>query len=230
MPPPATNFTDIGIKMFDQKYSPTQFEELIFQNDIVKARLEKYASGKRKRNLLLYGPYGTGKSTAARVIADTSPEKKGALFTLGAEAVNCSRFKPDSDQPMTLANIKTNLLFSGKKYPYAVLDEFDILTQGQQDSVRDMMDRTLGRSGFILTTNYLHRIDGAILSRCDVVELPALDPSALVAGSQRILAAENVIISDKSVLDMASNSQGDWRSFLCELEAVVEGIREKRVA
>ena len=216
--------------MFDQKYSPTRFAELVFQNDIVKAKLEKYASGKRKGNLLLYGPYGTGKSTAARVIADTSPENKGALFTLGIEAVNCSRFKPDSDQPMTLAKIKTNWQFSGKKYPYAVLDEFDILIQGQQDSVRDMIDRNLGSSGFILTTNHLHRIDGAIKSRCDVVELPALDPSALVAGSQRILAAENVTISDKSVLDMASNSQGDWRSFLCELEAVVEGIREKKVA
>ena len=62
------------------------------------------------------------------------------------------------------------------------------------------------------------------------VGLPQLDPAALVTGSRRILAAEGVVISDEIVLEMASNCQGSWRSFLRELEAVVEGIRAKKAA
>ena len=228
--PPANNFTNIGIKMFNQKYLPTRFGELVFQNDIVRAKLENYASGKRKGNLLLYGPYGTGKSTAARIIAETSPKNKEALFTEDVDAINCSRFKQDSAKLVTFAMIERSWQFSGQKYPYAVLDEFDLLSKAQQDSVRDMMDRNEDRSGFILTTNHLQRIDGAIQSRCEVVELPQLDPAALFAGSQRILAAEGVEISDEIVLEMASNCQGSWRSFLRELEAVVEGIRAKKAA
>ena len=121
--------------MFNQKYLPTRFGELVFQNDIVRAKLENYASGKRKGNFLLYGPYGTGKSTAARIIAETSPKNKEALFTEDVDAINCSRFKQDSAKLVTFAMIERSWQFSGQKYPYAVLDEFDLLSKAQQDSV-----------------------------------------------------------------------------------------------
>ena len=226
--PPANNFTNTGNTMFNKKYAPAQFGDLVFQNDVARKKLADYVSGSRRGNLLLYGPYGTGKSTTARVIAQTSPEDKNARFSQDIDAVNCSRFKRDAAQKMTFEMIETSWQFSGQKYPYAVLDEFDLLSPGHEDTVRDLMDRNEDSAGFILTTNHLHRIDGAILSRCDVVELPQLAPNVLLAASQRILGSEGISISDRIVLQLASSSNGSWRALLRELEAVVEGARAKK--
>jgi replication-associated recombination protein RarA len=216
--------------MFDKKYAPTQFGDLVFQSDIVRARLEKYVLGRKKGNLLLYGEYGTGKSTTAKIIAETSPINAGAAFAQSADIVNCKRFKTSTTNQMTFDLIETGWQLSDKKHPYAVLDEFDILTKAQEDEARDVMDRYQDKAGFILTTNHLHHIDGAILSRCDVVEMPSLDPQVLLAASQRILSSEGVVIPDKIVLQLASSCNGDWRSLLRELEDVVEDTFAKKVA
>lgn len=213
--------------MLNQKYTPTKFSDLVFQNEVLRKRLETYAQGKRKDNILIYGPYGTAKSTTARIIAESSRNSEDTLFDVDVDIINCVRFNVHQAKPINVDLIERGWSLSGQKYPYAVLDEFDILNPADQNSVRDVMDRNSGRGGFILTTNHLHRVDGAIQSRCDVVELLCLEPAAMLAASQKILAAEGVSISDEVVLNLISTSQGNWRSLLRKLEDVVHGIQEK---
>lgn len=216
--------------MFNHKYAPQKFSDLVFQNDVVKKRLEAYVLGKKKDNILIYGPYGTAKSTTARIIAIESRKQEDALFEIGVDAVNCVKFCNHAADKISFDVVERGWSMSGQKFPYAVLDEFDLLSQAHQDLVRDVMDRNLGRAGFILTTNHLHRIDGAIQSRCDIVELPRLQSDVLLDASQKILKTEGVTISDKIVLKLISNCQGDWRALLRQLEEVVNGIRQKTAA
>ena len=101
--------------MFDQRYAPTQFVDLVFQSDLVRARLEKYVSGRKKGNLLLYGQFGTGKSTTSKIIAETSPINAGAAFAQRADIVNCARFKSSTTKQMTFDLIETGWQLSDKK-------------------------------------------------------------------------------------------------------------------
>lgn len=55
--------------MLDQTLQPKQFSDLVFEEECIKQRLFAYASGKRDGHIILYGDYGTGKSTAAKIIA-----------------------------------------------------------------------------------------------------------------------------------------------------------------
>lgn len=203
--------------MFNQKYAPTKFADLVFQNDISRKRLEAYANGTRCGNILLHGPYGTAKSTTAEIIAEQSRQQTEYGFDLDIDVIDCATFNDK-----TLDLIQRGWSISSSKFPYAVLDEFDVLTKSQQFKVRAFMAKTNAFGGLILTTNHLHAIDGAIQSRCDLVELPSLQSQTLLKQAQRVLVAENVVLEDAEVLKAIKLCKGDMRKMLRQLEAIVE--------
>ena len=216
--------------MFNHKYQPTRFQDLIFQNDVVRKRLEGFASGARGDNILLWGPFGTGKSLTASLIAKESRNAQQAMFNVPIDIVHCSQLTSVTPERFDLGVVERGWRMSGQKFPYAIMEEFDILSQAHSDVVRDIMDRNLGRAGFILTTNHIHRIDGAIQSRCEVIEMPSLSPEAMLPTCQSILKSEGVTLSDESLLGLIDSSSGDWRRLLRILEAFVNGVREKTAA
>ncbi len=192
--------------MFNQKYAPTKFADLVFQNDIARARLEAYANGTCCGNILLHGPYGTAKSTTASIIAEQSRQQLDYGFDVGVDVIDCAAF---NDKTLNLIQRGWNM--SSTKFPYAVLDEFDVLKKPQQFEVRAFMEKTIKFGGLILTTNHLHAIDGAIQSRCDLVELPQLQPRKMLAQAQRVLTAEDVVLDDAEVLEAIKPCKGDIR-------------------
>ena len=48
---------------------PTKFDDLIISNEKIFNRLSQYAKGKRRGNILLYGPRGLGKTETAKIIS-----------------------------------------------------------------------------------------------------------------------------------------------------------------
>lgn len=216
--------------MFNQKYKPSKFAELIFQNDVVRKRLESYANGTRGDNILLWGSYGTAKSLTAQIIATESRKAKKPMFDAPVDIVHCSQLTSVAPKKLDLRAIEHSWAMSGQKFPYTIMDEFDILTQAQSDAIRAMMDRNEGRAGFILTTNHLNKIDGAIQSRCDVVEMPALSPSAMLPRCRTILQSEGVTLADERLLALVSSCGGDWRKLLRVLDTLVRGVHHKVAA
>ena len=69
---------------FEEKYAPTQFSDLIFEEQSVAERLAEYAANLRHRHLLLVGDYGVAKSTTAMMIA-----KERADGKIPVEAIDC---------------------------------------------------------------------------------------------------------------------------------------------
>ena len=76
--------------MFNQDFQPKQFSDLVFEEECIKQRLVAYASGKRNGHIILYGDYGTGKSTAAKIIAETRCDDETAGFVDIIHARNAS--------------------------------------------------------------------------------------------------------------------------------------------
>jgi replication-associated recombination protein RarA len=74
--------------MFTNNYEPTKFDDLVFQNDIARKRLERHALGEAKGNILLYGPSGSAKSTTARIIANQARKQVDFGFELPVDVVN----------------------------------------------------------------------------------------------------------------------------------------------
>ena len=209
--------------MFAQQYAPKLFADLIFENDVTRKRLEQYASGQRTNNILLHGPYGSGKSAVAQVIATQSRDEDAGWFeNLPHDTFNGADFTAD-----LLQKIERGWNMSGQRFAYAVIDEFDLVHWTVQAKTRALMDTYLGRHGLILTTNFVQHVDAAIQSRCEVVEMPALSTLAVLPLCQRILKSEGVALSDDKVERLISSENGDLRRVMRQLESLVEGVEAK---
>jgi replication-associated recombination protein RarA len=223
--PPRKLQISIGKQMFGNTYEPTTFDELIFEDDNTRKTLAEYAAGHRAGNILLHGPYGSAKSTVARMIATESRTCADAIFDFGVDILNGANF-----ESKRLPQIKHNWLLSRQKYAYAVIDEFDRVSDSKQSDVRMLMDDQGGKNGFIFTTNHLHRIDGAIESRCHVLKLPQLSPNALLPLCKRILVGEAITLADEVILKAIQHEKGDLRRVLRQLEDLVQKFNQRSAA
>lgn len=55
--------------IFQNKYTPHAFDDLVFTNSNTRKRLLEYANNQRHQSLIFHGPYGTAKTTTANLIA-----------------------------------------------------------------------------------------------------------------------------------------------------------------
>lgn len=210
--------------MLNDTYEAASFDELIFENAETMDLLEQYATGGRYGNVLLHGSCGTGKTSAAKVIAQSSLSNVESLV----HEYNGAEF-----ERANFKSIKNELNWhrlNGEQYGYTIINELDILTPQLQHEVRAVMDEFGGRAGFIFTTNNLHNIQPAIKSRCEVVEITQLSANAVLNRAKYILAQEKVVIADAKLLAAIATCNGDMREIIRTLENVVLQLRRKRKA
>ncbi len=112
-------------------------------------------------HMLLYGPAGTGKTTATKII--TNHIECDVLF------INASDENSVDTIRNKLRGFAQAIGFSNLNV--AVLDEADFVTPQGQAALRNLMETFSKTCRFILTANYRERIIGPIQSRCQSFEI-----------------------------------------------------------
>ncbi|KQU93864.1 AAA family ATPase [Devosia sp. Root105] len=209
--------------VFD-KHRPLAFADLVFATPQLQSDLQDYAEGRRSDSLLLYGPYGTGKSTIAEVI------QRELLIAAGSPNAPYVIEPADWSSSSTEAIINQ---WNGEKirldYPRVVINEFDQLKQKQLD-VRALYDKHAKHGfGFIVTTNYLHEIDPGFQSRLDVVEVPMPPPNAWVNRVIAVLAAEGLDVSPSQALRLAQAGHVSIREIGKAMDKLIAKSRSRSV-
>ena len=174
-------------------------------------------------NLIFYGPSGVGKSTVARIIAESLGKK---LYYLNATTASTSDIKTIIAQ---LGGIDT----AGGVVLY--LDEIQSFNKKQQQILLEYIET--GEITLIASTteNPFFYVYNAILSRSSVFEFKELSPEDIIAPITRaaaFLEAEKGIeiqIDDASKRKIALSSAGDVRRALNSLElAVLTCLKDKK--
>jgi len=210
--------------MLNNKYKPTNFGDLIFENAETRDLLEQYATGARHGNVLLYGAYGTGKTSAAKVVAQSS-------LSNGASAVD--EYNGAEFERANFKRIKNGLQWykiKGEPYGYTIINELDILSTQLQNELRAVMDDFGSDAGFIFTTNNRHNIEPAILSRCQSVEIAPLSANAMLSRAKYILKQENLTVADDKLLAALATCNGDMRETIRTLEDITLRLNKKQKA
>ena len=139
-------------------------------------------------SMILWGPPGTGKTTIANIIAHTL---KAPFFTLSAISAGVKDVREVIEQAKTKPG---SILF---------IDEIHRFNKGQQDALLGAVEKgTITLIG-ATTENPSFEVNSALLSRCQVYVLKALDEKDLVLLLQTAIEKDE-LLKKKSIIQLAN--------------------------
>lgn len=189
---------------------PKKIEDVIGQAHLLSDGkiLKKIIDSKNLPNLIFYGPSGVGKTTVARIIADSCDKK---LCYLNATTASTSDIKEVIGSIGTIEAANGILLY---------LDEIQYFNKKQQQILLSYIengDITLIAS---TTENPYFYVYNAILSRSTVLEFKALSAEDIKKAVLRAVkfCGDNITVSDQTAAKIARAAAGDVRRALNMLE------------
>jgi len=208
-----------SLRPLADRMRPRTLEEFVGQRHLLSEGKPLYAAIKSAQlhSLILWGPPGTGKTTLARLIAQTANAEFIALSAVMA-GVKDIRAAVETARASRAAGRPT-LLF---------LDEVHRFNKAQQDTFLPFVeDGTLTFVG-ATTENPSFEVIGALLSRARVYVLKALSAEDLRAvlehalgDEERGLGAEHIVAEPEALDIIAQAADGDARRALNMLELAV---------
>jgi len=206
------------------KHRPNDFDEIIGQ-DSIKKQLKYIVSKKddpsTKHFFIFSGPYGTGKTTFARVFAKE----------LGCSKWDLTEIDAGTDRGVGSADkLKLNLDLapSSGKIRVWIIDEIQETSSAFQGSLLKVFEEPPKHVYFILCTTNIEQINAGIISRASVFHLQKLNPPyiGIKKALTDICIKEKIKISDDVIREICKASEGAYRNAISILESVI-GLSEE---
>lgn len=204
-----------------EEFRPTKIEQIIGQHGFVEDATN-WLRLNRMPNLLLYGMPGTGKTTAAFVMAR---EFLGEDFDTNFLEINASQDRKLETVRETIYNFLTTSPISGNKLKFVLLDEIEGMTRDAQRALKRTMERAIN-TVFVITCNDYYSVEDALKSRCANYIFQPLPEEVQVEKLLSILGnAENALDDNESRRELVEkivlNSGGDFRRAINETQACI---------
>lgn len=200
-----------------ERLRPTSLDEYIGQSHLVApgAVLQKMIETKNLSSFILWGPPGVGKTTLARIIANTLDRP---FFSLSAVSSGVK------DVREVIEKNRANRLFSTAR-PILFIDEIHRFSKSQQDALLGAVeDGTLTLIG-ATTENPSFEVISPLLSRCQVYTLKSLEVTDLKQLLQRAIDKDIYLktlqFDIKETDALFRFSGGDARKLLNIVELIV---------
>lgn len=203
-----------------ERMRPVSLREFLGQSHICEdnSLLRRAISLDKVGSCIFWGPPGTGKTTLANIIANST---SGNFVKLNAVSSGVADVKKAVDEA------RENLKLYGKK-TYLLLDECHRFSKTQSDSLLPAIEN--GTIIFIgsTTENPYASMTPAIVSRCRVFEFKRLDDNTVKKALYRAINDKkrgygelNLEIKEEAISHIAAMSGGDLRTAYNALELAV---------
>ncbi len=198
---------------------PTTLEQLAGQEHITKKGelLQRAIEKDNLFSILLWGPPGCGKTTIATIIAN---ETKAEFIRISAVLSSVK----DVREIIKKAEERRKTL---KKRTILFVDEIHRFNKAQQDAFLHHVENGVITLIGATTENPSFEVIPALVSRCRVLTLKALEPESIkdilisaLTNREKGLGSQNITFSDKALDYIAGISDGDARVALSNLETV----------
>ena len=198
------------------KLRPRTLEDVVGQSHLLAPGqvLRSIIEGGTIPNMIVYGPSGVGKSTAANIIANKAGKK---LYRLNGTTASTADIKEIVSQLDT---------FEGRNGVVLYLDEIQYLNKKQQQNLLEFIEN--GSITLIASTteNPYFYVYNAVLSRCTVFEFKPVEPPEVqraVERAFRVCAEEypGLTVEDGVAEHISFSCGGDVRKALNAVEMLV---------
>ncbi len=214
----------------ENDFLPTTLDECVISDVLSKDKLDKIINkvipfpAFGKCGILLHGPYGTGKTTTARLIPELMEQARGSA-NAHYEIYQCAQSQNGANLISQIGKTTELVSFNLSGFHYTILDEVDNLTVAAQASLKAIMTGLHGI--FILTTNHISEVDKGVVNRCHVIHMMEAKPKDWLPRVKKIIIEMGANLPlDSSLIPVIRQCNGSARDILT---AAVQ-IAEKSIA
>jgi len=216
-----------------RKHRPSAFSELVGQAPVVNGLSEAVKSNRVVHAYLFSGPRGTGKTSAARILAkclncmrggprpDPCGECEACASIAAGTAFDVVEIDAASNRGIDdIRHLREAVRHAPAQLrtKFYIVDEVHMLTPEAFNALLKTLEEPPEYVHFVLATTELHRVPATILSRCQRYEFRRLSPTAIAGQLKLVARREKIKIDDGAVERIAYLADGALRDALVLLE------------
>ena len=219
-----------------RKFRPLSFGEMVGQEHITRTIKNQIISNRVGHAYLFNGGRGTGKTSAAKILARAincqNPQEgepcneceicKGAINGSLTDIVEMDAASNNSVEDIRSIREEVNFLPSLAKYRVYIIDEVHMLSTGAFNALLKTLEEPPAHVKFILATTEPQKLPATILSRCQRFDFKKIQTEDVIKRLE-IICAETKIEATKEALQLiAVLSEGAMRDAISILERCVQ--------
>ncbi|MEK4563113.1 DNA polymerase III subunit gamma/tau [Alkalihalobacillus sp. FSL R5-0424] len=222
----------MGYQALYRVWRPQLLKDVVGQTHLTKTLQNALVQNKFSHAYLFSGPRGTGKTSAAKIIAKAINCEKAPVAEPCNECAACVGISNGSIVDVMeidaasnngvdeIRDIRDKVKFapSEVRYKVYIIDEVHMLSTGAFNALLKTLEEPPEHAIFILATTEPHKIPLTIISRCQRFDFKPISQGAMIGRMKEIVEADHVQVEDEALQLIVQAADGGMRDALSLLD------------